>query len=391
MRNSVARLFSLVLLLGSSPAHGQSLVAELGALLTEQRATSPVFVPDGAAAAATATTVAGLFAVELSTLPVASSAGGFVYRLNPGLGLVERASDGFGPFFTERLLRNSRGQTSVGFSLQFADFTSLQGADLTTGTFPTNAARLTGATQAFSVDTLSLELDGRSATGFFSYGVTERLAIGAAVPLVHVRFNGQRVRTFDGRTTLMSSRAGSATGLGDVSIQGRYMLTGQALRGVSVGSDLRLPTGNADNLLGAGHTALRLIGIGSWEEGRLALHANGGLGVGGASREVFWATATTLAVAPTVTMVAEILGRRLSELSLVQDVYEPHPLIPGVETMRWLPTERGVHTMFVVTGAKWNLARSWLLNTNILIRVTDAGLRARVTPAVSLDYAFERD
>jgi hypothetical protein len=46
--------------------------------------------------------------------------------------------------------------------------------------------------------------------------------------------------------------------------------------------------------------------------------------------------------------------------------------------------------MFVVTGAKWNIARSWLLNTNLLIRVTDAGLRARVTPAVSIDYAFER-
>jgi hypothetical protein len=29
------------------------------------------------------------------------------------------------------------------------------------------------------------------------------------------------------------------------------------------------------------------------------------------------------------------------------------------------------------------------LNTNLLIRVTDAGLRARVTPAVSIDYAFE--
>jgi len=383
-------LLSLLLPVGSRPAQAQALVSELGALLTEQRPTSPVFVPDTAAAVATATTVAGLFAVEFSTLPISSSAGGFVYRLNPGLGLVERASDGFGPFFTERLLRNSRGQTSVGFSMQFADFTSLQGADLTTGTFPTSAARLTGATQAFSVDTLTLDIAGRSTAGLFSYGVTERLAIGAVVPLLHVRFSGQRVRTVSGQSTLMSSRAGSATGLGDVSIQGRYMLAGQVLRGVSVGGDLRLPTGNADNLLGAGRAALRLVGIGSWEESRLALHANAGVGAGGASREAFWATATTFAAASDVTVVVEILGRRLSELSLVQDVYEPHPSIPGVETMRWLPAERGVHTMFLVTGAKWNVARSWLLNTNLLIRVTDAGLRARVTPAVSLDYAFER-
>jgi hypothetical protein len=84
------------------------------------------------------------------------------------------------------------------------------------------------------------------------------------------------------------------------------------------------------------------------------------------------------------------MGRRLSELSLVQDVYEPHPLIPGVEPMRWLSNDPGFHALFVVTGAKWNVASSWLLNTNLLIRVTDAGLRARVTPAISLDYAFER-
>jgi hypothetical protein len=77
-------------------------------------------------------------------------------------------------------------------------------------------------------------------------------------------------------------------------------------------------------------------------------------------------------------------------LSLVRDVYEPHPIVPGVEVMRWLPAERGVYSAFFVTGAKWNVARSWLVNTNLLIRVTDAGLRARLTPAVSIDYSFER-
>ena len=84
------------------------------------------------------------------------------------------------------------------------------------------------------------------------------------------------------------------------------------------------------------------------------------------------------------------MGRRLSELNHVRDVYQPHPTVAGVETMRWLPTDPGIHTTFLVTGAKWNVAASWLLNTNVLIRLTDAGLRARVTPAFSIDYAFDR-
>jgi hypothetical protein len=83
------------------------------------------------------------------------------------------------------------------------------------------------------------------------------------------------------------------------------------------------------------------------------------------------------------------MGRQLEELSLVADVYQPHSITPGVETMRWLPAESGVYTTFLVAGAKWNLVSSWLLNTSLLVRVTDAGLRARLVPTVSIDYAFE--
>jgi hypothetical protein len=371
-------------------SEAQSLGGQLSTLLTEQRTSSPVFVPDPVAAAATRDTVAGLFSIELSTLPVAASSGGFVYRLNPTLGIVERASDGFGPFFTERLLRNSRGQASLGLGYQFAGFASLQGADLRNGTFPTNAARTAGTAQPFSVDTLRLELDARTTTVFATYGVSDRLAIGGAVPFVNVRFSGTRVRTVNGESSLQSAQTGSAGGLGDIGVQARYVIIGDNIRGVSVGGDLRMPTGSADDLLGSGDTAGRVIGIGSWEEGQLAVYLNGGIGVGGASRELFWSTATTVAVTPRVTIVGEVMGRRLADLSLVRDVYQPHPQMAGVETMRWLPAERGIHTTFIATGAKWNLGGPWLLNTSLLIRVTDAGLRARVTPALSIDYAFQR-
>jgi len=153
---------------------------------------------------------------------------------------------------------------------------------------------------------------------------------------------------------------------------------------------VKLPTGKEEDLLGSGETGARAIGIGSWEEGQLALYANGGVGVGGASKEVFWSGAATIAVTPRITVAGEVMGRWLADLSLVQDVYEPHPQMLGVETMRWLPAERGIHTTFLSAGAKWNFGGSWLLSTNLLIRVTDAGLRSRVTPAVSIDYAFER-
>ena len=379
---AVAMVVTLPSMLGA-----QSLSSRLSAVLTEQQPSS-VYVPDVSAAEATRDTVAKLFGVELTNLPTASSSGGFVYRLNPSLGVVSRSSDGFGPFFTERVLRNGEGQFSAGFSYQAARFSSLQGADLTAGTFPTNAARNVGTVQPFAVDQLQLDLESQSATIFTSYGVTDRLAVGASVPFIHVRMNGSRVRTENGVVVPQSRQSGSAAGFGDVALNARYLVAGDGLRGVSVGADLRLPTGREADLLGSGKTAGRFIALGSWEEGRLGVNVNGGYGVGGVSREVSWGMATTFAAGPRVTVVGEVLGRRLSELSYVQDVYEPHPLLAGVETMRWLTADRGFNTVLLVTGAKWNLTGSWLLNTNLLIRVTDGGLRSRVTPAVALDYDF---
>ena len=65
----VVVLALLAVVLGGSEAKAQSLTGRLSILLTEQRPTPAAFVPDPVAAAATRDTVAGLFLVELGSLP----------------------------------------------------------------------------------------------------------------------------------------------------------------------------------------------------------------------------------------------------------------------------------------------------------------------------------
>ena len=101
------------------------------------------------------------------------------------------------------------------------------------------------------------------------------------------------------------------------------MLRGSGDHGISVGGDLRLPTGRKEDLLGAGRATARALGIGWWEEGRLAAHVNGGIGVGGASRELFWNMATTFAAADRVTVVGEVMGRHLFQLSQCRMCIKP--------------------------------------------------------------------
>jgi hypothetical protein len=42
----------------------------------------------------------------------------------------------------------------------------------------------------------------------------------------------------------------------------------------------------------------------------------------------------------------------------------------------------------VVAGAKWNVGGNWLLNANVLTRLSDTGLRAQFTPILAIDYGF---
>ena len=75
------------------------------------------------------------------------------------------------------------GSSPSGLTYQFASFETLQGADLTSGSFPTNAARFVNQLQPFSVDTLSLTLDVKTVTAFASYGATDRLDVGVVAPI----------------------------------------------------------------------------------------------------------------------------------------------------------------------------------------------------------------
>ena len=119
--------------LAASSASAQSVTDVLTFLVTNQSVSTGSVERDREAAQATSTTISRALAANLATLPVTSSSGSFVYRLNPELGTVERATQSFGPFFTERALSAGRGQASFGLTLQQLHFTSLDGRNLRDG------------------------------------------------------------------------------------------------------------------------------------------------------------------------------------------------------------------------------------------------------------------
>src|ERR1700693_3762629 len=57
-------------------------------------------------------------ATQLSTFPLASSAGGFTYQLDPALGVFTRASDSFGPIYADRADTIGKGKFAIGRQFQ---------------------------------------------------------------------------------------------------------------------------------------------------------------------------------------------------------------------------------------------------------------------------------
>lgn len=359
-------------------------------LVTNRGVDTSDFDRDREAAEATGVTLSRALLSAVATLPVASSASGFSYRLNPGLGVVERASETFGPFFVERALTAGAGQASVGFTFHYASFRSLDGNDLRDGGFVTVANQFTDEPDPFDVETLTLNITTRTATFFGNVGLSDRIDVGIAVPLLQLDINGTRLNTYRGTTALLARATARTVGLADIAVRSKVRVTGDGPAAVAGGVEVRLPTGREEDLLGAGDMALRLLGLASYEAGPASFHGNVIIGTGGLGREVSYSGAVAVAASPRLTVVGELVARRILGIQRITPAFVPHPRIRGVETMRLVPAGDDQTTVFTVAGFKWNVGSTWLLHANVLVPVTDSGLTARFTPTVALDYSFTR-
>jgi hypothetical protein len=140
---------------------------------------------------------------------------------------------------------------------------------------------------------LNLALDVRlTVTGFLlTYGLSDRIDIGVALPVVSVALAGAStaqitpfgpppaVHFFGGTPedpVLTASRSieGSTTGLGDIDARIKVNLRQGEPLSVAVLGDVRFPTGSESNLLGSGAFAVRGLAILSAHFGDFNPHAN---------------------------------------------------------------------------------------------------------------------
>ena len=396
----------------------------------------------------------------LSTFPFGSSSGGFTYTYDPALGTFSRSSESFGPLFAERALTIGRERGSLGVAYQRSTYDTFEGKNLRQREIKFYiqhtdcCGKVQGGVQsgdgsllnpAFEGDiieaALSLDLTTDTMVISATYGLTDRLDLGVAVPLVAVDVNAsilariQRVATaanpdlhvFEGENPDEHTFAlsGHAAGLGDVMVRAKYNFLTLRGGGLAAAIDVRTPTGDESNLLGTGALQAKVYGIASIGLGKLSPHVNAGYmrssrgALANASLHNEWnyTAGFDLAVSPRLTLIADVVGRtirdqgRLREADTIFDFVQAGPGGTGgtggggggggsgsggttnrpIEhaTRRQFRLEPGNLNLVVGnTGVRFNPFRKMLVSANLLFALTEAGLRDRVTPVISLDYSF---
>jgi hypothetical protein len=120
------------------------------------------------------------------------------------------------------------------------------------------------------------------------------------------------------------------------------------------------------------------------------LDGNFGVVLGGASSELEYRGAASVAIAQKWTAVVELLGRRVDDFGRIVAAEAPHPSFLNVNTTRLLSDPGAQHTATVVTGFKWNPLGAWLLSASVSKRVGSLGLRPGLVAQAGLDYAWMR-
>lgn len=371
-----------------TPANAQTPADIISFLVTNQSVPTGDFQKDQAAAAATRDTIARALLVNLTTEPIATSSSGFVYRLDSELGTPTRVSDSFGTFFVERAMTSGRRRFALGASGSMASYDRLDGLNLHDGTLVTTANQFRDEPAPFDTESLTLRIRTSTLTVFGTYGVTDRLEIGGAVPLVDLHVEGSRVNVYRGQTFVQATGSADASGVADVAIRAKYRLVSSGPRSFAVAGEVRLPTGNEAYLLGSGRAAVRVVGVASVENTRVGVHGNATVVRGGASNEFDGAGAFTFAASPRITMTGELLYRRLSDLHDIVASTAPHPTIAGVDTLRLVPGTGTPTVANAVTGIKWNARGALVVTGQVLWRLADGGLTAPFVPLVGIDYLF---
>jgi hypothetical protein len=366
---------------------------------------------------ATNSSVFGFLTAAIGTsagsIPLSASSSGQTFKFVNGLPVKTSASAG--PIFGERAQTLGRGRVLLGASLTSISFETLRGTPLDQLVFnlvhedrpPTGLGDPLLENDHIEVR-LALDMNLRVTTFQASYGLTDGIDVGVAVPIVHTAIQGRStaqiypfgstaVHFFSGTPENPGLRAsaatfGSATGFGDIAVRIKGRLASGSRFGLAVMADARLPTGAEEDLLGSGHLSIRTTAVASAQFGSFSPHLNLGF-LGWSGREHNDAVLATVGFDQPLSSWATLAIDVLSEWQLGSSTLRlPGPVryqLPFPRTV--VPSniaDRRDHRVLGSVGAKFQTRGGPLIVGSVLAPLRVGGLQPYLAWNLGLEFGF---
>lgn len=397
------------------------------------------------------------YAGQIATSPSAATSAGYIFTFQNG-SLTSKPAD-LGPLVSDLPQTIGRHRMYVGASYQWMQFTKIGGKDIRSFVFAQGytdnyfAGVGGNGIEGWQENQASASLKVHSIDTYVSYGITDRLDVSVVIPWSHVAF---RMNTsclasnpgdyiVNGITNCLyfdtslaqaddsqspdfpwyevlnfapSSESLKSSGVGDLTVRGKYEFLKRERQGLALGLEVRMPTGDPLNLRGSGATGVRPFLAWSYNglfSGRFSPHANVGFQHNGSSIDdvhdyVTWtgteyvysnkltpskipniftsSVGADFALTRRINVDADVLERVFSNDG--SQVFQNNVVISSNNTLSAPILFSGTsYKSTVIVGAKAKLADHFLFGANLMIDATPStGMSYKPSPVATLSYDF---
>jgi hypothetical protein len=333
-------------------------------------------------------------ASSLGFLSLNSSSSAFTFDLERGVPI--RTTDSLGPLLAERAPTLGQGKLMLAATYTRIDFSRFQGQSLNNLTLDfrhedTNGNGIVDTTGPFSFESdvveanIDLSIVEDVWAVFGTYGITRNWDVGIVIPIVHMHISAvgdahvvrnspvsQFVHNFGPQSSPSHvSGGGDATGIGDILLRTKYnfLRNEGAWPDLSVLGQVKLPSGDPDDLLGTGDTNFLGMLVASKTYRWFTPYVNAGYELTTGPREndnLRYIVGLETRVHPRLTVDTEFLGR-----------WEPNN------------SNNGNNLADFAFGLKYNPFGSFLVSGYAEVPLNrDQGLRANVIWSLGIEYTF---
>lgn len=403
---------------------------------------------------------------ESALLPVASPSSGITFTWNAAAKAFTSSTESLGPILGERAETMGKYRVFLGFDYQYFNFRNLDGMSLHTLPVvlpqPDDSQTVPGTTCSASAPTPqappaspssfgecgyirdviktvnSVDLKIHQFTTFITFGLTNRIDVSVAIPIENVRMgitsnatlihNDSPTRFFHAFAPRSDCPAfclqqtfssfGTASGIGDITLR----VKGTAWKGeraaLGLGVDVRVPTGQQLDFLGAGAAGVKPFVVWSYRS-RISPHALTGFEVNGSSlvggslttgtkdrlpSQLTYSVGADVWLTKWITGAFDIVGQQLfqaksASITTIHDVGQCQDSLalkcdPMANTLPpnaynvLTQTTRTYNISNASVGVKMKPLSNLQITGNVLIKLNDGGLRSDFVPLVGLSYTF---